>query len=261
MKILMIGDIVGKGGRKAVMELVPKLRREYKVDFCIANGENMAGGGGITRKCINSLLQVSIDVITSGDHIWDQREFVDNIKEYFKVLRPANVDPRQPGKGFGIYRLGEDTQIAVINLVGRTFMKFQSDCPFRCAETIIADVRKRTPNIIVDFHAEATSEKIAMGRFLDGKVTAVLGTHTHVPTADEQIFSGGTAFLCDVGMVGSRESVLGRAIEPVVQKFSTGMPARFTVVEKNIRLNAVLVDFDETTGIARSIERIVRDWS
>lgn len=260
MNILMVGDIVGKGGRRAVAELVPHLRRDYDCSFAIANGENMAGGGGLTRKCLNSVLRGEIDAVTTGDHVWDQRDFATTITEFDNVLRPANVHPDQPGRGYGIFELPGGVKVGVVNLLGRTFMKTPVDSPFTEARSLINRLREETPIVFVDFHAEATSEKIAMGRFLDGWVTAVLGTHTHVATADEQIFPGGTAFQCDVGMVGSRESILGRAVEPVVSTFSTGMPSRFTVVEKGIRLHATVVGLDPDTGKARSITRVTRDW-
>jgi metallophosphoesterase (TIGR00282 family) len=259
MKLLFIGDIVGKGGRNAVRALAPALRAEYGCSFCIANGENMAGGGGMTQKCLTEMQGSGVDVFTGGDHIWDQREFVRDIENACNVLRPANVYPGQPGRGFGLFPLRDGGVVGVISLLGRVFMQQVCDCPFQAAERVLAEMVGKTDHIVVDFHAEATSEVIAMGRFLDGSVTAVLGTHTHVPTADEMILPGGTALQCDVGMVGARESVLGRAIEPVVQRFSTGMPARFTVVEKGIRLHATVVTADER-GRATGIERIVRDF-
>jgi len=259
LKILFIGDLVGKGARRAVEALTPELLREYDCSFVIANGENAAGGAGITRKCVNFLLQCNVDVVTGGDHMWDQKELPDYIDEYPALLRPANVSHVQPGRGYGVFASRNGHKVGVVCLLGRTFMNSQADCPFAAATRIVDELRAETPVVIVDIHAEATSEKIALGRHLDGRVTAVLGTHTHVPTADEQIFAGGTAFQCDVGMVGARESVLGRAVEPVVHRFSTGMPARFTVVEKGIRLHGTVVEADPETGRALSIERVVRD--
>jgi len=258
MKILFIGDVVGKGGRQALRELVPDLRRKYNCCFCIANGENMAGGGGFTRKAINSLEQAAIDVFTGGDHMWDQRDFIQEIKALPNVIRPANVNPTQPGKGYGIFRIPIGGNIAVISLLGRTFMRYPSQCPFLTADKILAEIKDKTQNIIVDFHAEATSETIAMGRYLDGRVSAVLGTHTHVPTADEQIFPGKTAFQSDVGMVGAKESILGRKIAPVLHRFITGMPARFTVENTGIRLHGTIVEID-ANGKAISIQRISKD--
>lgn len=258
MKLLFVGDIVGKGGREAVARLVPELRRELGCDFCVANAENTAGGGGVTRRCLADLATSGVDVFTSGDHVWDQREFVGEIAQIGNVLRPANVYPGQPGRGYGLFVSVTGLQVGVICLLGRTFMNGLADCPFQAADRIVAELRQATPFIVVDIHAEATSEKIALGRFLDGRVSAVLGTHTHVPTADERVFPGGTAFQCDVGMVGSRESVLGRDLAPVLQRFSTGMPARFTVADHHIRLHASAVTLDGA-GRATAIERVVRD--
>jgi metallophosphoesterase (TIGR00282 family) len=260
MKILLVGDIVGKGGRQAVVALIPKLLKELDCEFCVANGENMAGGGGMTRRCLNSLSEARINVVTGGDHMWDQKDLVETIDQFPNVLRPANLSATQPGRGYGIFEAPNGRRVAVISLLGRTFVNTNSDCPFEAADRILKEIAEQTPIILVDFHAEATSEKIALGRYLDGRVTAVLGTHTHVPTADEQIFPGGTAFQCDLGMVGARESILGRAIPPILQRFSTGMPARFTVVEKGIRLQGAVVTCDPQTGRATHIERVVRDY-
>ncbi len=260
MKILFIGDIVGKGGRKAVTELAVKLRQEFGCGLVVANGENMAGGGGINGKCIRAITPAPmVDVITGGDHFWDRKEFLAEAGDFPQVLRPANMSPLQPGKGYGIFTAVGGEEVGVVCLQGRTFLNNQADSPFAAADKIVSEIRHRTSLIIVDFHAEATSEKLALGRYLDGRVSAVLGTHTHVPTADEQVFPGGTAYQTDVGMVGARESILGREIEPVVQKFATGMPARFNVVEKGIRMNATLLEAESATGKAISIKRIVRD--
>ena len=211
-------------------------------------------------KCVNSLSHASIDVITGGDHMWDQKEFVDEINAFSHVLRPANLNPSQPGKGYGIFNASNGVKVGVICLQGRSLMSKVADSPFTAADRVVAEIRKTTPVIFVDMHGEATSEKVAMGRYLDGRVSAVLGTHTHVPTADEEIFEGGTAFQCDVGMVGSRRSVLGRAVEPVVHHFSTGMPAKFSVVEDDIRVHATVVEVNSENGHANSIERVCRDW-
>jgi len=258
MRILFVGDIVGKGGRKAVTAWVPQLRTEFGCDFCIANGENMAGGGGLSKRCLEELSHAEVDVFTSGDHVWDQRDFVTEIQHQPAVLRPANVHPDQPGRGHGVFMGTNGIPVAVINLLGRTFMNSLADCPFQAVDRILPQLQHKARIVVVDFHAEATSEKIAMGRYLDGRVTAVLGTHTHVATADEDVFPGGTAFQCDVGMVGGRDSVLGRDLRPVLQRFSTGMPARFTVTTSGIRLNATVVDVGNN-GRAVRIERVVRD--
>ena len=260
LKILIVGDVVGKGGRRAVDALVPQLRREFGVAFCVINGENIAGGAGITANCANSLHRSGADVITTGDHIWDQRTFRNEIQGMKTVLRPANLPESQPGCGYGIFSIPIGGKICVMSLLGRVFMGLHSNCPFAAADKIIKEVSGRVNAIVVDFHAEATSEKIAMGRFLDGRATVVFGTHTHVPTADEQVFPGGTAYITDVGMVGAAESILGRDVKAVVHRFSTGMPARFTVVEDGIELHGIVVTFDAETGKASAIERVKRAY-
>ena len=260
MRLLFIGDVVGKGGRKAVAHFVPLLRAEYGCEFCIVNGENMAGGGGLTRRGLDELLTAGVDVVTTGDHVWDQKDFVEQIATCPGVLRPANLPPMQPGRGYAVFPTAAGVPILVMGLLGRVFMGHQADCPFRTADAILAECASQAKVIFVDIHAEATSEKIALGRHLDGRVSAVVGTHTHVPTADEQILTGGTAFQCDVGMVGARDSGLGRALQPVLRRFVTGMPGHFTVVETGIRLQGTLVDIDPATGRATAIQRLVRDW-
>ncbi|MBN2449129.1 MAG: YmdB family metallophosphoesterase [Lentisphaeria bacterium] len=258
MKILFVGDIVGQGGRRTVAEFVPRLREELGCEFCVANGENMAGGGGLTRRCLDELAGAGIDVFTAGDHVWDQREFANEIDKIPNVLRPANVFAGQPGRGFGVFPAANGLSVGVVSLLGRTFMNSLADCPFQAADRILADMARETPIIVIDFHAEATSEKTALGRYLDGRVSAVLGTHTHVPTADEEVFPGGTAFQCDVGMVGARRSILGRDVAPVLQRFSTGMPARFTVAGSTIRLCATVVTVGPD-GRATNVQRLVRE--
>lgn len=258
MKILFVGDIVGKGGRRAVADLVPGLIAEYGCGFAVANGENMAGGGGMTKRCLDDMQDSGVDVFTGGDHMWDQREFADEVGGLGNVLRPANVCLEQPGRGYGLFTAADGRPVGVLCLLGRTFMNSQADCPFAAADRIVRELRQTTGRIIVDIHAEATSEKTALARFLDGRVSAVLGTHTHVPTADQQVFQKGTAFQCDVGMVGARDSVLGRDIGAVIKRFHTGMPSRFTVVNRGIRLHATVVSVDDK-GRATGIERVVRD--
>ena len=257
MNVLLIGDIVGKGGRKAVHALVPEICKEYGCCFCIANGENVAGGSGLTATCIEELKKSGVDVITSGDHVWAHKEFVDDIDNYSYVLRPANLNSLQPGKGFGLFDCPIGV-ICVINLIGRVFINHHADNPFIEVDRILNEINDRAKYIFVDFHGEATSEKIAMGRFLDGRVTTVYGTHTHVQTADEQIFPNGTAFISDLGMVGSQESIIGRDIQSVIKAFYTGMPGRFKVVEKKIVLNGVVVELDPDNRKAKKITRIVR---
>ena len=255
---MLIGDIVGKGGRQAVRLLVPKLLKEYKCCFCIANGENAAGGAGLTAKCVEELNDSRIDVITTGDHVWGQKEFVKEINNYPYVLRPANVSPSQPGRGYGFFKTTNGDMVCVINLIGRVFINNQADNPFVVVDQILREVVGRSTYILVDFHGEATSEKVAMGRFLDGRVSTVFGTHTHVQTADEQVFPQGTAFISDLGMVGGKESILGRDVQSVINSFYTGMPNRFKVVEKGILLHGAVVELEPSNGKAKKIHRVAR---
>lgn len=255
MNILFIGDIVGKGGRKVAKELIPQVRQKYNCVFCVANGENMAAGAGITAKCIKEIPEGIIDVITLGDHVWDQKEFEKEIIQFKNVLRPANFNPVQPGSGFGIFRVPAGGEIAIINLAGRVFMKEAISSPFIEAQKIIKLLPARIKCIFVDIHGEATSEKIAMGRFLDGKVTAVLGTHTHVQTSDAKILPNGTAYMTDIGMTGAVESIIGRNINDVIYKFTTDMPTRLPVVEKGeFRMDCAVISYDVTSGKAKDIK-------
>ncbi|WP_176013452.1 TIGR00282 family metallophosphoesterase [Victivallis sp. Marseille-Q1083] len=260
MNLLFIGDVVGKGGREAVRMLVPELRREFNVSFVIVNAENSAAGSGLTAGCLRDL-GAAADVYTAGDHVWDQKMFEQEIVHCDNVLRPANLSKLQPGRGFGVFRNPLGGSVAVIVLQGKGFMRESAYCPFETVENILRELPAPVKTIIVDFHAEATSEKIAMGYFLDGKVTAVFGTHTHVPTADARVLPGGTAYLTDVGMVGGVESVLGREVGPVLQKFRTGMPGRLPVVEENIRLDGVIVSYDQHTGRATAVKNFSRIWN
>ena len=255
MNFLFIGDIVGKGGRRAAAEYIPKLKAEHNCQFCIVNAENIANGAGLSASCLKDLAGLA-DVITSGDHIWDQKNFEHEILAFKQVLRPANLSALQPGAGFGVFRNPAGGDVAVINLLGKIFMKESARCPFETVESILKALPPTVKCIVVDIHAEATSEKAAMARFLDGKVTAVLGTHTHVQTADAKILPGGTAFISDVGMAGSENSILGRDIGAVVRKFRTGMPEKLPVVETDIRLDAVTVSYDYSTGRAKEIKAV-----
>ncbi len=221
----------------------------------IANGENSAGGAGITPATAREIYDAGVDVITTGDHLWDQREVIGLLQKEPHFVRPLNYPSGTPGHGWVLWSKENFPNVAVVNLQGRTFMP-DLENPFLAIDAVIDEIRQKTSVIIVDFHAEATSEKIAMGRFLDGKVSMVVGTHTHVPTADEQIFPGGTAFLCDAGFTGPQASILGREIEPVIRRFLTAQPQRFGVAQQNVMLRGVLVDVDESTGSARSIQRI-----
>lgn len=255
MKILFIGDIVGRPGREAVAAAVPDLIKKENLDFVIANGENMAGGSGITIKTADFLFNAGVDVITSGDHIWKRKEIYLKMEEDNRILKPANFPEETPGRGFGIYKTKTGIRIGVINLQGRVFMK-DIDSPFIAAVSCIEKIKKETSVIIVDIHAEATSEKTAMGYFLDGKVSAVLGTHTHVQTADERILPKGTSYITDAGMTGSYDSVLGRQIEPVIKRFLTNMPLVFPVSDKDVRIQGVIIEIDDKEAISKSIKRI-----
>ncbi len=263
MKILFVGDVVGKHGRAAVREIVPELRKRHAVDFVVVNGENSAGGAGIIPDGVEELKKSQVDAITSGDHIWDKSEIMQVIDHEPALVRPLNFPSGTPGQGVTIIKPRPDEEskearppLAVVNLMGRVFMRANLDCPFRVVEAELERIRKITKLILVDMHAEATSEKIAMGRFLDGRVTAVVGTHTHVATADEQIFPNGTAYISDVGMCGPHDSVLGREVEPVIKRFVTQLPQKFAVATENVILNGVLIEADGETGRATRIERV-----
>jgi len=254
MKILFIGDIVGSPGREAICELIPRIKEKEKVDFIIANAENAAGGSGLTPTLTEELLSYGINVLTSGDHIWKKKEIVGKLDEEDRLLRPANYPEGVPGRGWGVYTL-KGIKVGVINLVGRVFME-SVECPFRVGRAIVEEVRSQTPNIIIDIHAEATSEKIALAWYFDGIVSAVLGTHTHVQTADERIYPKGTAYISDVGMTGPHDSVIGRKVEQILTRFITQLPTRFEMAEENIQLNGVIVTIDEKTGKATDIKRV-----
>jgi metallophosphoesterase (TIGR00282 family) len=255
VKILFIGDIVGRPGRDLVRRGLTTLVEEHAIDLVIANAENSAAGFGITREIGDQLLEWGVDVMTSGNHIWDKKEALDYIGTEPRLLRPANFPAGAPGNGNYLARTTADVSVGVINVMGRAFMAPLDD-PFAVVLREIEALRARTRIIFVDFHAEATSEKIAMGWHLDGKVTAVVGTHTHVQTADERILPKGTAYLTDVGMTGPHDSVVGVEIEAALGKFLTGLPARFETATANPRLHAVIVEADERTGLATDIERL-----
>ena len=261
MNLLFIGDIVGSGGRKAVRSLIPDLRREFNIQFVIANAENSAAGNGQTARCLQEMAD-AVDVFTAGDHVWDQKGFESEIKTLPNFVRPANLSNRQPGRGFGVFRNPAGGDIAVISLLGKVFMRDSAYCPFETVDRILQELPGTVKSVIVDFHAEATSEKLAMAYFLEGRVTAVLGTHTHVPTADARILPGGTAAQTDVGMVGAARSVLGREVGDVLYKFTTGMPGRLNVVEKGvIRLDAAVITYDHLTGRASAIRPLSREFA
>jgi len=255
MNILFIGDIVGNPGRQAVRDLLPSLKAEYKLDFVIANAENAAGGSGITPRIANELFDSGISVLTSGDHIWKKRDIFEVINEESRILRPLNFPPGAPGRGANIYTAGDGKKLAVVNIQGRVFME-ALECPFRAIRQELEKISGQTKIIIIDVHAEATSEKIALGWFLDGKVSAVFGTHTHIQTADEKILPQGTAYITDVGMTGPYFSVIGRRIEDVLERFVTAIPLRFEVADSDVQLHGAVVDIDEATGKSRSIIRV-----
>ena len=255
LTVLFLGDVVGEPGRKAVIARLPELKAKHALDLVIVNGENAAGGRGITGKITIELLRAGVSVVTTGDHIWDQKDIVSFLALEPRLLRPLNYPDGAPGGGSIVLETAKG-KIGVINVQARTFMQPILENPFRALETAVAKMRKETVNIIVDAHGETTSEKIALGRFLDGKVSAVIGTHTHVQTADEQIFPGGTAFLCDAGMCGPVNSILGRAIEPIMNRFVSNLPASFPVAAGEVRLRGALIQIDETTGRALRITRV-----
>jgi 2',3'-cyclic-nucleotide 2'-phosphodiesterase len=255
LRLLFLGDIIGEPGRKAVIEMIPRLRQRWGIDFIVVNGENAAAGRGITGRITIDLLRAGVAVITSGDHIWDQKEVNSYIETEPRLLRPINYPFGTPGRGSIVLETAKG-KVGVINVQGRTFMQPSLENPFRHIEEEVRRMRTQTHVIFVDVHAETTSEKIALGRFLDGKVSAVAGTHTHVQTADEQIFPGGTAFICDAGMCGPNESVLGREILPIIQRFMTSMPANFPVAKGGVTIHGVLVDIDTVSGHAKSIRRV-----
>lgn len=255
MNILFIGDIVGSPGRQAVKEIMPPLIKKKKIDFVIANAENAAGGSGITPDTAEELFGCGVDVLTSGDHIWKKKEVFDMLDRDKRILRPANYPKGAPGAGATVVESQDGLKVGVINLLGRVFIG-TLECPFKTAQELTEQVRKKTSIIIVDIHAEATSEKIALGRFLDGTVSAVIGTHTHVQTADEQILSKGTAYITDAGMTGPFDSIIGRKVDQILTRFLTQMPTRFEMATDDIRLQGIIVEIDEKTGKALDIKRV-----
>ena len=254
MKILVIGDIIGRPGRQAVQTLVPDLREEYGLDLVIANAENSAGGFGVTPATADELFDAGIDILTSGNHVWAQKEIIPYLDSDVPILRPLNYPPGVPGRGYTV-----EGQVMVVSLIGRTFIDY-FDCPFRAMDRLLAEVESKPPVIIVDFHAEATSEKIAMGRYLDGRVSAVLGTHTHVGTIDAKLLPNGTAYVTDIGMVGPEDSIIGDEPEKVLERFLTIIPVRLAVGQQGkVIFDAILVKVNDDSGRATGIERICRE--
>ncbi|MCY7922661.1 2',3'-cyclic-nucleotide 2'-phosphodiesterase [Bacillus spizizenii] len=255
MRILFIGDVVGSPGRDMVKEYVPKLKTKYKPHFTIINGENAAHGKGLTEKIYHSLIQSGANAITMGNHTWDKKEIFDFIDDVPNLVRPANFPEGTPGKGI-TYVKANGKELAVINLQGRTFLPPLDD-PFLKADELVAEASKRTPYIFIDFHAEATSEKLALGWYTDGRASAVVGTHTHVQTADNRILPKGTAYITDVGMTGPYDGILGMDRETIIKRFKTNLPVRFTVAEGKTTLSGVVIDIDDQTKKAVKIERIL----
>ncbi|MDD5308762.1 MAG: TIGR00282 family metallophosphoesterase [Deltaproteobacteria bacterium] len=254
LRLLMIGDVAGKPGMRAVSRLLPRIVAERSIDLVVANGENAAGGLGLTPELARELLGMGVDVVTNGNHVWRQSEFKNYIGQEPRLLRPLNLPETQPGRGFGVFETPGGVKVGVVNLIGRVYME-PSDSPFTAADRALAAL-KGVKVVLVDFHAEATSEKRAMAYYLDGRVSAVIGTHTHVQTADEQIMEKGAAFLTDVGMTGPHDSVIGMRRDIIVDRFVTGMPHAFKLAKGGTRFQAAALEIDPSTGRAASIERI-----
>lgn len=258
MKVLFLGDIIGKPGRRVLEKNLNHLVGKYEADLVIANAENSAGGIGISQKTCRNLLEIGIDVLTTGNHVFKKREIYDLLDKEKRLLKPANYPPDTPGSGYNIYEIEKlgNLKVAVFNLCGRVFVE-NMDCPFRTMDRLLKYVSGKTPIIIVDMHAEVTSEKVAMGWYLNGRVSAVIGTHTHVQTADERILPGdGTAYITDVGMVGPRDSVIGVKKDNIIERFITGMPQKFTVAKEDVWISGAIIDIDGKSGQSRSIKRI-----
>lgn len=253
-KILFIGDIIGRPGRNAVRELLPALVNRHSPDIVIANGENAAGGFGITPDVADELKRLEIDVITTGNHVWDKKEIYEYIKKEGRLIRPANYPAGAPGRGWGVFECSNDVKVGVLNLLGRVFME-SVECPFKTGLGAVARIREETQVIIVDMHAETTSEKAAMGWYLDGQVSAVIGTHTHIQTSDERVLPNGTAFITDAGMTGPTDSVIGMRKESIIERFISQMPVKFDVAARGVELQGVVITVG-ADGRARSIERL-----
>ena len=253
INILVIGDIIGSPGRKAVRTILPELDSEYSIDMVIANAENAAGGIGVTPEIAREMLDNGAHVLTSGNHIWAHKEIYPYLDSDMPLLRPLNYPPGVPGRGYVI-----KNGVLVVNIIGRTFIG-DFDCPFRTMDKLLAEVREKPQVVIIDFHAEATSEKVAMGRYLDGRVSAVLGTHTHIGTIDSKILPGGTAYVTDIGMTGPEDSIIGDDVDNVIHRFLTLLPHHFALGKGKVIFNGILLKIDESTGKTKEITRISRE--
>lgn len=256
MRILLIGDIVGRPGKHACSQIIPRLIRDDNVDFVVANAENASDGSGLTPAMYNKLRHYGVDACTMGDHIYRRKEILPILGSEDRIVRPANYPTEAVGREFVIVEARNGTRVAVVSLLGRTFMNVRADCPFHAVERVLNNISRDVKVILVDVHAETTSEKVALGWFLDGRVSAVVGTHTHIPTADERVLPGGTAYITDLGMTGPYDSVLGRDKHAVVRSLFTNMPQPYHVASDDARLSGVVVDVDPATGRAKTIERV-----
>ena len=256
IKVLCIGDVVGRPGRQVLSEALPVIIKEHEIDCVIANAENSAGGSGITPQIYDKLQKYGVNIITLGDHVFRKKDIIPTLEKSDNIIRPANMAIQAAGKGYAIYHTENGCDIAVVVLLGRLYMNTPGDNPFLAIEKILARLPEHIKVIFVEMHAEASSEKVALGRFLDGKVSVVFGTHTHIPTADEEIFPGGTGYITDLGMTGPHESVLGRNIEPVVKSLVTQMPFQYSIASRDLRVNGIIATVDSHTGKTLNIERI-----
>ena len=257
IRILAIGDVVGKPGRTIISQRLPEYCRKELVDCVIANGENLAGGSGLLPSEADELFKAGVHVITGGDHVWGKKEIIPYIDRTPNLIRPANYPEGQPGKGYTVVETMKGVKVAVVHLQGRVFMNTHCDCPFQAAKRVIADLKPKTNIVAVDMHCEATSEKVAMGWWLDGQASFVFGTHTHIQTADERILPQGTAYITDCGMTGPYDSVIGRRTDRVLHRFTTGMPAHFEVATGDVRISGALATIDSASGLATEIKRVV----
>ena len=255
MNVIILGDVVGKPGVEILRQILPQLKKQYEAEFVVVNVENAADGAGLTAKIGDQILAAGVDVMTSGNHIYDKRDVIQYMENQTRLLRPANYAPETPGRGLWIGSTNSGTQVAVLNVQGRIFMP-PTECPFRTADRLIQEIGGRTSLIIVDHHAEATSEKMALGRYLDGRASVVVGTHTHVQTADEQILTNGTGYITDLGMTGPHDSVIGVQSQIIIQRFLRGMPIKFETATNDPRVSGIVVELDDRTGKTRKIERI-----